>query len=155
HGMVGRDPCGHQTAGDGECGPIGDGDQEQSIRHWLSPRRIDPGCVKDRVGESAQPDDSHDAGKNGTDTFQREFHNGRSFRQAFVVDRGPDYSWERGRDSTVGGPNHVVSASMSPGSVRSPTQATYPSGRINTTVGGVTVPTTGISHVPTYLASID
>src|SRR5262245_56896520 len=80
---------------------------------------------------------------------------GRSVRQAFLVDRGPEYSWERGRDSTVGGPNHVVSAAVSPDSVRSPTQATYPSGRINTAVGGVTVPTTGISHVPTYLASIN
>src|SRR6266545_1510483 len=55
----------------------------------------------------------------------------------------------------VGGPNQVVSASASPSSVRSPTQATYPSGRINTAVGAVTAPIAGSSHVPTDLASID
>jgi hypothetical protein len=54
----------------------------------------------------------------------------------------------------VGGPIQLVSASGSPGSVRSPTQPTYPSGRINTAVGAVTAPSTGSSHGPTYLASI-
>ena len=48
------------------------------------------------------------------------------------------------------GPNQVVSASGSPRSVRSPTQATCPSGRINTAVGAVTAPKTGSSHVPAY-----
>ena len=52
------------------------------------------------------------------------------------------------------GPNQVVSASASPCSVRSPTQATYPSGRINTAVGAVTAPSAGSSHAPAYLASI-
>ena len=39
--------------------------------------------------------------------------------------------------------------------VRSPTQATYPSGRINTALGAATVPSAGSSHGPTYLASIN
>jgi hypothetical protein len=51
--------------------------------------------------------------------------------------------------AAVGGPNQVVSASASPSWVRSPTQATYPSGRINTAVGAVTAPSTGSSHIPT------
>src|SRR5829696_4564217 len=55
--------------------------------------------------------------------------------------------------AAVGGPNQVVSASGSPRWVRSPTQATYPSGRINTAVGAVTPPNTGSSHLPTYSAS--
>ncbi len=59
-----------------------------------------------------------------------------------------------GRYAAVGGPNQVVSASASPGWVRSPTQATYPSGRISTAVGAVTAPSAGSSHVPTYSASI-
>ena len=42
-----------------------------------------------------------------------------------------------------------------PRSVPSPTQATYPSGRINTAVGAVTAPSTGSSHVPAYSASIN
>src|SRR5512146_3352343 len=37
--------------------------------------------------------------------------------------------------AAVGGPNQVVSALGSPRSMPSPTQATYPSGRINTAVG--------------------
>jgi hypothetical protein len=56
--------------------------------------------------------------------------------------------------AAVGGPNQVVSASASPSWVWSPTQATYPSGRINTAVGAMTAPSAGSSHVPTYLASI-
>jgi hypothetical protein len=56
--------------------------------------------------------------------------------------------------AAVGGPNQVVSASASPTWARSPTQATYPSGRINTAVGAVTAPSTGSSHGPMYLASI-
>ena len=48
----------------------------------------------------------------------------------------------------------MVSASASPCSGRSPTQATYPSGRINTAAGALTAPIAGSSHVPTYLASI-
>jgi hypothetical protein len=44
------------------------------------------------------------------------------------------------RYAAAGGPNQVVSASASPRWVRSPTQATYPSGRINTAVGDVTPP---------------
>jgi hypothetical protein len=52
------------------------------------------------------------------------------------------------RDAAVGGPNQVVSASASPSWVRSPTQATYPSGRINTAIGAVTAPSAGSSHVP-------
>jgi hypothetical protein len=55
----------------------------------------------------------------------------------------------------VGGPNQVVSASAGPSWVRSPTQATYPSGRINTAAGAVTAPSAGSSHVPTYFASIN
>jgi hypothetical protein len=57
--------------------------------------------------------------------------------------------------AAVGGPNQVVSASWSPRWVRSPAQATYPSGRINTAVGAVTAPSTGSSQIPTYLASIN
>ena len=63
-------------------------------------------------------------------------------------------SWKAVRYVAVGGPNQVVSASGSPGWVRSSTQPTYPSGRINTAVGAVTSPSTGSSHGPTYLASI-
>jgi hypothetical protein len=37
----------------------------------------------------------------------------------------------------------VLNASGSPRWVRSPAQATYPSGRINTAVGAVTAPSTG------------
>ena len=53
----------------------------------------------------------------------------------------------------AGGPNQVVSASGSPGSVVSPTQATYPSGRTNTAVGAVTSPSAGSSHSAAYPAS--
>jgi hypothetical protein len=56
--------------------------------------------------------------------------------------------------AAAGGPNQVVSASASPSWVPSPTQATYPSGRINTAVGAVTAPSAGSSHVPEYLASM-
>jgi hypothetical protein len=66
-------------------------------------------------------------------------------------DGGPQRAWS----FAVGCPNQVVSASGSPGSVRSPTQATYPSGRTNTAVGAVTAPSIGSSHIPPYLASID
>ena len=64
-------------------------------------------------------------------------------------------SWKAVRYVAVGGPDQVVSASGSPGWVRSPTQPTYPSGRIDTAVGAVTAPSTGSSHGPTYFASID
>ena len=64
-------------------------------------------------------------------------------------------AWKPVRYAAAGGPNQVVSASTSPSWVRSPTQATYPSGRINTAVGAVTAPIAGSSHVPTYLASIN
>lgn len=47
-----------------------------------------------------------------------------------------------------GGPNQVVKASASPCCLRSPTHATYPSGRINTAVGAETTPTAGSSHAP-------
>jgi hypothetical protein len=56
--------------------------------------------------------------------------------------------------AAAGGPNQVVSASASCRSVPSPTQATYPSGRINTALGAVTAPNTGSSHTPPYSASI-
>ena len=52
-----------------------------------------------------------------------------------------------------GDPNQVVSASRKPASVPSPTQATYPSGRIRTAAGASTGPSAGSSHVPTYSAS--
>ena len=70
-----------------------------------------------------------------------------------VVRRGRQLSWKPVRYAAVGGPNQVVSASTSAGWVRSPTQATYPSGRINTAVGAVTGPSAGSSHEPTYVAS--
>src|SRR5262245_45789877 len=54
----------------------------------------------------------------------------------------------------VGGPNQVVSASTSPSRLGSPTQATYPSGRISMAAGAATAPMAGSSHGPTYLASI-
>ena len=53
--------------------------------------------------------------------------------------------------AAAGGPNQVVSASVSPRWADSPTQATYPSGRINTAVGAMTGPIVGSSHAPTYL----
>src|SRR5207249_3480501 len=56
--------------------------------------------------------------------------------------------------SRHGVPNQIVRASRNPESVPSPTQATYPSGRINTPVGAVTAPITGSSHWPRYSASI-
>jgi low temperature requirement protein LtrA len=68
--------------------------------------------------------------------------------------------WELlGRDdgtsyAEAGGPNQVVSAPASPASVPSPTQATYPSGRISTAAGAVTAPITGSSQTPSYPASI-
>src|SRR5436190_398560 len=52
-----------------------------------------------------------------------------------------------------GYPNQVVSASLRSGWVSSPTQATYPSGRINTAVGADTKPNAGRSHGPSYLPS--
>jgi hypothetical protein len=55
----------------------------------------------------------------------------------------------------LGGPNQAASASSSPSRVRSPTQATYPSGRISTAVGAVTAPIAGSFHGPSYLASIN
>ncbi len=51
-------------------------------------------------------------------------------------------------------PNQVVRASCNPVPVPSPTQATYPSGRISTAAGAVTEPRTGSSHGPPYSASI-
>src|SRR5262249_7315355 len=51
------------------------------------------------------------------------------------------------------GPNQVVSESASPTWRLSPTQATCPSGRINTAGGGGTSPRTGSSHGPAYSAS--
>src|SRR5215469_13845002 len=69
-------------------------------------------------------------------------------RVVFLVGHlGPRYA--------VGDPNQVASASASPSRVRSPAQATYPSGRISTAVGAGTAPTTGSSHTPPYLTSID
>jgi len=53
-----------------------------------------------------------------------------------------------------GGPNQEVNASVSPTWVRSPTQATYPSGRTKTPVGAETAPITGTSQGPAYLASM-
>ena len=50
-------------------------------------------------------------------------------------------------------PHHVVSASRSPVSVPSPTQATCPSGRTNTALGGLTAPSAGSSHTATCSAS--
>ena len=44
--------------------------------------------------------------------------------------------------------NHLVTAPASPRSVPSPTQATYPSGRIRTAVGAATSPSAGNSHPP-------
>ena len=61
--------------------------------------------------------------------------------------------WKPTRYAEAGGPNQVVSASASLTWDRSPTQATYPSGRTKTEVGAVTGPSAGSSHVPTYLAS--
>jgi hypothetical protein len=55
---------------------------------------------------------------------------------------------EAGTYLTAGDPNHLVNASASPCRVESPTQATYPSGRINTAVGAGTGPSAGSSHLP-------
>src|SRR5688572_8274944 len=48
------------------------------------------------------------------------------------------------------GPNQVVSAATSSCVVASPTQATCPSGRINTAAGAATSPITGSSTEPLY-----
>jgi hypothetical protein len=48
------------------------------------------------------------------------------------------------RYAAAGDPNQVVSASVRSGWVRSPTQATYPSGRINTAVGADTKPSVAL-----------
>src|ERR1700674_5258060 len=56
--------------------------------------------------------------------------------------------------SRHGDPNQVVSASRNPVSVPSPTQATYPSGRMSTAAGAATWPRTGSSQLPAYLALI-
>ncbi len=63
-------------------------------------------------------------------------------------------SWKAALHAATGGPNQVVSASASPCWVRSPTQATYPSGRIKTAVGAVTAPSAGSSHVHRICVSI-
>src|SRR5260221_14015339 len=49
-------------------------------------------------------------------------------------------SLRNARYIVAGGPNQVVTASVSPASSPSPTQATCPSGRINKEVGAVTAP---------------
>ena len=67
----------------------------------------------------------------------------------------PSRAWKPVLYVAPGGPNHVVSASTSPSWVWSPTQATYPSGRITMAVGAVTTPMTGSSHGPPYVASIN
>jgi hypothetical protein len=64
-------------------------------------------------------------------------------------------SWKPVCYVAAGGPNQVVSASASPTLVRSPTQATYPSGRTKTAMGAVTAPIAGSSHGPAYSASIN
>jgi DNA-binding NarL/FixJ family response regulator len=51
-------------------------------------------------------------------------------------------------DDRADGPNQVASASVSPASVPSPTQATWPSGRTRTAAGAPTTPRTGSSHFP-------
>jgi hypothetical protein len=58
------------------------------------------------------------------------------------------------RYAAAGGPNQVVSASGRPRWARSPTQATCPSGPINTAVAAVSAPSAGTSHTPSYFASI-
>ena len=63
-------------------------------------------------------------------------------------------SVRQGIGSRYGDPNQLVSASRNPASVPSPTPATCPSGRISTAVGAVTVPSTGSSQTPPYLALI-
>ena len=72
----------------------------------------------------------------------------RSIRapRRLIVEAG---ALRRGRRSEPGG-QRVRESEV----VRSPTQATYPSDRINTAVGAVTAPSTGSSHRPTYSASI-
>lgn len=52
----------------------------------------------------------------------------------------------------VGGPNHLLIVSATPDQSNSPTQTTYPSGRINTALGAVTAPSAGRSHTPSNLA---
>ena len=60
--------------------------------------------------------------------------------------RGRPDSASSGAPQAAAGPNQVVSASLSPSAVPSPTQATYPSGRTRTAAGAVTSPSTGSSH---------
>jgi len=62
---------------------------------------------------------------------------------------------EREGYNAAGSPNQMVIASTSRCSFPSPTQATQPSGRINTAVGASTVPITGSSQGPSYLAFIN
>lgn len=62
--------------------------------------------------------------------------------------QGPRHSASATLTRQSGGPNQVVSASRRPGSVPSPTHATYPSGRIKTALGAETVPSTGSSQAP-------
>ena len=77
-------------------------------------------------------------------------------RDVFLTENRRPSRWSRGRSvapvtvryAAVGGPNQVVSASASPSCVRSPTHATYPSGRISTAEGAATAPSAGSSHVP-------
>src|ERR1700676_3811234 len=64
-------------------------------------------------------------------------------------------AWKSVSYAAAGGPNQVVSASVRSGWVRSPTQATYPSGRTRTAAGAVTAPIAGRSQVPAYSASIN
>jgi hypothetical protein len=77
--MIGRESRGQKATGEAEGRPIGGGDQEEPVRHWLSRRRINHGRTKDGIGERAQNDNSHDTGKDGGDAFQGKFHSGRSF----------------------------------------------------------------------------
>jgi hypothetical protein len=93
----------------------------------------------------------------GPTAFMRTNPRGQLDEYRILLTRGQvnRTSWKPVHYATAGGPNHVASASASPGWIRSPTQATYPSGRTRTAVGAATAPIAGRSHVPTYLASIN
>src|SRR5437762_13488272 len=81
----------------------------------------------------------------------QERHGGASLRGARTSHQVTERHLTSRCRLTVGDPNQVVSASVSPRCVWSLTQATHPSGRIKTAVSAVTAPSAGSSHAPTYL----
>ena len=114
------------------------------------------GHVDLRARDRARRGAGHRLGRRSADLRLARTDGSRSLS---IACRRPAIAWAAGTSphssggwrclaSRHGAPNHVVSASGSPGSVPSPTQATYPSGLTSTAAGAATSPRAGSSHSP-------